>query len=277
MIGIKVYPDTLHLYQNWDIDFFEIYIRPTDRDNKPLDLQSQLLVHEPIRDKVIGIHGGILHQNVNLMDESLAEHNQASIELTLEAAKYFYNCQYIVFHPGNIIFNKNCSFRYLIETVSQIKDTRFMLEFEPIFGYKNRYCFPLHRIEDWAALKAATNKELILDIGHALITAYAMNYNPTDYLKEFIRVINPRVIHVALKGLASEQDGYEDSHPHLYEGDYDLFNLTNELKDRILTIEVKDPDLLDLSLLKHVVKGSMSTREEFLKQNLIKTCNKNHS
>src|SRR4051794_942164 len=119
MIGVKVYPDTLKLYRDWEVDFFEIYIRPLDRENRPIDLQSQLLSHESIRDKVLGIHGGILYQNVNLMDEGLAEHTQASIQLTLDAADYFYNCQYIVFHPGNMIFNRNCSFKALIDNVSK--------------------------------------------------------------------------------------------------------------------------------------------------------------
>lgn len=262
LIGLKVYPDTFTKYLNWDVDYFEVYIRPTDRFNKPIDLKSQLEIHKPIRERVLGIHGGILHHGVNLMDGDLYDYNMYSIKLTLDAADYFPNCKYIVFHAGNIIFNRNCSFKNLIDIVSSIKDPRFLVENEPIFGYAPRYCFPLHLIEDWCELKRLMNKEMLIDSGHALITAYAMSYSPGEYLNSFINALNPPVIHMAMKGY--ENDGYDDAHCHLYEGEFDLFEIRNVLAGKMLTIEVNDPDLVDLRFVQAMLSGKFSSRQEFL-------------
>ena len=76
-VGIKVYADKLAPYINWDVDYFEVYIRHIDHLGQKVTLNDQLEMLKPIQHKVKGIHGGILYQEVNFLNKDRSEDNSA--------------------------------------------------------------------------------------------------------------------------------------------------------------------------------------------------------
>ena len=250
-IGLKVYADKLEPFIHWDVDYFEIYIRHIDHLGKPTTLEAQLELLAPIADKVFGIHGGILHQGVNFFDVSAKLDNQKAIDIVNMALPTFPNCKYVVFHPGCFVNHQTCSFETLYSWIDTLKDDRFMIENEAFLCYKERFVFPIWRPEDFLAFKKKTNKEILVDTGHALILARIMKLDPVAYISELIDVLNPSVIHLATND--TRGDGYEDSHLPLAQGTLNFKALAPKLKDRLLTIEVGDLSLSDLDLVKSIV------------------------
>ncbi len=248
MIGIKVYADQLDQYVDWDVDYFEVYIRHIDHLGNPVTLKSQLELLKPIQDKVRGIHGGILYQGVNFLDRDAYDDNKRALDVVFESLTFFPNCSYIVFHPGVFVNSSSCSLGELFSWFQPIKDSRFMLEIEPIFAYKERFLFPIYKPEDWANIKKSTGKDILIDTGHLLITARALKLDPIEYISSMISVLNPKVIH--LDNNDSRGDGFEDSHLHLSFGELDFSKLSHFLCNKMLTIEVNNLMVSDLNYIK---------------------------
>ena len=247
MIGLKVYADKLTPYIHWNVDYFEVYIRHIDHMGCPIDLETQLKMLEPIKDKVKGIHGGILYQGVNFCDANAIDDNKKALDIVFESLDFFPNCKYIVFHPGCFTNPKSCSLSELISWVKPIQDKRFMLEIEPFLCYKERYCFPLYKPEDYLMLKYEIGKEILVDTGHALIMSRVLNLEPYQYINELIDVLNPSVIHLANNDRRG--DGYEDSHLPLGQGELDFTKLANKFAGKYCTIEVGNLTKDDLHLV----------------------------
>ena len=254
-IGIKVYADKLAPYINWDVDYFEVYIRHIDHLGQKVTLNDQLEMLKPIQHKVKGIHGGILYQGVNFLNKDRSEDNKKALDIVFESLDFFPNCAYIVFHPGVFENVTSCSFESLFNWIRPINDSRFMIEFEPFFAYKERYLFPLYKVKDWLTIKNEIQKDIVLDTGHALITARALNYEPHTYITDLIDVLQPKVMHIANND--ARGDGYEDSHLALSDGELNFSLLSSHLSNKLLTIESNELSFNDVSLLRRCVATSL--------------------
>ena len=248
MIGLKVYADKLEPYIHWDVDYFEVYIRHIDYLGKPVDLQTQLNQLAKIKDKVWGIHGGILFQGVNFCDPAASDDNRKGLDIVFDALPHFKNCQYIVFHPGCFTNPLTCSLKELISWIKPIDDPRFMIEIEPSLAYKERYMLPLYKVKDWLALKQKINKDIVVDTGHAAISARVAGLDEHDYINHLIETLNPKVIHLANNDLRG--DGFEDAHLPLSKGVLKFDKLKNNLENKLLTIEVGDLSMNDVELIR---------------------------
>ncbi|RAP29541.1 hypothetical protein DID76_03910 [Candidatus Marinamargulisbacteria bacterium SCGC AG-414-C22] len=105
--------------------------------------------------------------------------------------------------------------------------------------------------KDWLAFKHEINKDIVVDTGHALITARIFKLNPRDYLRDLIQTLNPKVIHLAMND--DRGDGYEDSHLHLTEGSFDLRLIESSLQNRLVTIEVNQAHQQDLAFARSLL------------------------
>mgnify|MGYP001182816311 FL=1 len=248
MIGVKVYADKLDDYIDWDVDYYEVYIRHIDHLGQPVTLEKQLEMLKPIKEKVMGIHGGILYQGVNFLDKDAYDENKKALDIVFKSLDFFVNCKYIVFHPGVFVNSTSCSFDELFTWIRPIQDSRFMIEIEPIFAYKERYLFPIYKPSDWLDIKNDIQKDIVVDTGHLLITARALKKDPVKYISDVINVLNPKVIHLANND--NRGDGFEDSHLSLPDGELDFNKLSHLFGNKMLTIEVGDLSLRDLNLVK---------------------------
>ncbi|RAP29544.1 hypothetical protein DID76_03925 [Candidatus Marinamargulisbacteria bacterium SCGC AG-414-C22] len=251
MIGLKVYADQLAQYHDWDVDYFEVYIRHINHLGESVTLSEQLELLKPVQHRVMGIHGGILYQGVNFFDRDCYDDNKRALDIVFQAVDHFPNCRYMVFHPGMFVNPVSCSFSELYSWIRPIQDNRFMLEVEPFLAYQQRYTCPLYRPEDWLAFKHEINKDIVVDTGHALITARIFKLNPRDYLRDLIQTLNPKVIHLAMND--DRGDGYEDSHLHLTEGSFDLRLIESSLQNRLVTIEVNQAHQQDLAFARSLL------------------------
>lgn len=248
MIGIKVYADKLADYVDWDVDYFEVYIRHIDHLGRPVTLKEQLEMLKPVQHKVFGIHGGILYQGCNFLDKDAYDDNKKALDVVFESLDFFSNCKYIVFHPGVFVNSLSCSFDELFTWIRPIQDKRFMLEIEPVFAYKERYVLPLYTPQDWLAVKNEIDKDIVVDTGHLLISARALKLDPITYISDMVNTLDPKVIHLANND--SRGDGFEDSHLSLAQGDLDISKIKHLLVNRLTTIEVGNLSFADLSLVK---------------------------
>jgi sugar phosphate isomerase/epimerase len=238
-IGVRVFPDNVEEVSKLHVDYFEAAVRlDTDTD-----------VYDPIKERVAGIHGAILSQEVNFMNRLL--HNASAIEKALEAADKFPGCRYVVFHPGYVAEKQaeECSLKNLRILMREYDDPRIHLEVVPVFAYPERHVFPLHTVDDYKELRDKTGKKIILDLGHAMITARAMKYDPIEYMSRLTEELDIKVVHVADND--ERGDGYEDSHLHIGEGSVPIEEILKQYKDRIefATLEVNEVNSRDIELV----------------------------
>mgnify|MGYP001280441854 CR=1 FL=1 len=248
MIGIKVYADKLEQYINWDVDYFEVYIRHIDHLGRPVTLNEQLEMLKPIQHKVFGIHGGILYQGVNFLDKDAYDENKKALDVVFQSLDFFPNCKYIVFHPGVFVNSISCSFDELFTWIRPIQDKRFMIEIEPVFAYKERFLFPAYTPNDWFNIKNEIDKDIVIDTGHLLISSRALKLDPVKYISEMIQLLKPKVIHLANND--ARGDGFEDSHLPLNQGDLSFRDFQHLLSNKMLTLEVANLTLKDLNVVK---------------------------
>jgi len=131
----------------------------------------------------------------------------------------------------------------------KIDDPRIVLEVVPVFAYNERFVFPVHSVEDYKKLKDKTRKNIILDIGHAMITARAMRYDPIDYIGRLMEELDIKIMHIADND--ERKDGYEDSHLHIGEGNVPIEQILRQFKDQIefATLEVNGVNPKDIELV----------------------------
>ncbi|MBW2981457.1 sugar phosphate isomerase/epimerase [Candidatus Woesearchaeota archaeon] len=240
-IGIRVFPDNVEEVSKLNVDYFEAAVRPA----------TDLKVYDSIKDRIAGIHGAILTQEVNFMNRLYRSvYNPPAISKAMKAADEIPECKYVVFHPGYIAERaEECSLDNLEKLMRRYDDERFHLEVVPVFAYQERYVFPVHSVEDYKRLKKETGKKMLLDIGHAMITARAMNYDPVDYISRLIEELDIRIVHVADND--ERGDGYEDSHLHIGEGNVPIEKILRKYKDIIefATLEVNGVNAKDIELV----------------------------
>ena len=66
-IVLKTYPDLIQQHKLLAVDYFEVPIRPIIFGKKA-SLDEQLTAFSGVKEKVIGIHGSIYRESVNLLD-----------------------------------------------------------------------------------------------------------------------------------------------------------------------------------------------------------------
>ena len=84
-IALKTFPDLVDQHKDLPVDYFEVAIRPTIF-GKETSLDTQLEAYATIADKVIGIHGAIYREGVNLLDPNAKEMNQKADNEIIEIA-----------------------------------------------------------------------------------------------------------------------------------------------------------------------------------------------
>ncbi len=229
-LGIRVFEDNVETVSVFDADYFEAAVRPEYNTTGQIIPETNLKAYERIKDKIRGIHGAFWSHGINFMDEALVEKNRHAIELVLNAADCFENCEYVNFHPGYLV-NENCSLETLIAIMDEYDDDRLLLEVVPAFAYSERYYFPVYSINDLLKLKENTGKNILLDIGHAAITSRITGYNTIEYCGQLIDRLGIEVVHVADND--SSGDGCNDSHMHIGEGNVPIKEILVKNKDRI--------------------------------------------
>jgi sugar phosphate isomerase/epimerase len=254
-IGTRAFEDNVQDVIKLDADLFEIAVRPEHSRNGELIPETNLKSYDILKDRIIGVHGGILYQGVNLMNRARNNVNEKAIELALKAADRF-NCKYIVFHPGYVERNKaeDCSLENLCSLMKNYADKRLLLETIPVFAYKERHIFPIYHVDSWKRLQDKTGKNIMLDIGHAAITTRATKQNPVDYINSLITELGIQFMHIADND--SSKDGYEDSHLSIGKGNVPIEQILKQNKDRIsfATIEVDNTTQKDIELVRSYFK-----------------------
>ena len=236
-IAVKTFPDLVTKHKDLPIDYFEISIRPTVF-GKQTSLESQLASFKDIKDSVIGIHGAIYREGVNLLDPKSESTNQKAFNYVKKAQDYFPNCQYALFHPGHIIPNSACSFETLFSFLKNNFLDKLVIEFEPFVAYDQRFVFPIHNSQDWATFQEKIQKPIVLDTAHCFITAQALGYDFYSYFEKLTTLLSPKIIHLSNTDLSD--GGLNDKHLHLSEGVIDFSKIAHLLENKILVIEVNN-------------------------------------
>lgn len=253
-IGIRAYPDSVvEKLKRFEIDYFEATVRGRyAKDEKTVVPETNIDTYSSIKDKIKGIHGSILREGVNFMNKARNKKlNSNAIENAISAADNL-NVEYIVFHPGYIEKGRqgeNCNLENLYQFMRNYDDPRILLEIVPVFAYKERFVFPLHSVDDYKILRDRTRKNIMLDIGHAMITARAMKYDPVDYIGKLIEELDIGVMHIADND--DSGDGYNDSHLHIGKGNVPIEQILRQFKDKIkfATLEVNGINDEDIKLV----------------------------
>lgn len=250
-IVLKTYPDMIDQHKQLPVDYFEIPIRPIIF-GKAVSLAEQVEAFKPIKNKVIGIHGSIYREGVNLCASKSYDTNKQAFDYVEEAAKTFTSIHYQLFHAGHMIANEDCSFKYLFDFIGQHRLEKLMIEFEPFFSYKERLVFPLHTVEEWLAFKQKAQTEIVLDTAHCFITANALRYNFYDYFDQLNDALKPSVIHLSSTDLTD--GGYNDKHLPFNQGVIDFKRLKHCFKGKLIVIEVNDVTLADIEFTKELIE-----------------------
>ncbi len=232
-IGVKVFEDNMADMLKLDVDFYEITVRPEYTKDGQVVPETNINSFDKIKDKIVGIHGSILSQGVNLMNRARNKQNKKALEISLKAADKF-NAQYVVFHPEYFERGRmsDCSFENLFNLMQGYNDPRLYLEFVPVFGYKERHVFPIWHLDGWKKLSEQTDKRILVDTGHIMITARALKLPPIEYATQIIMGLNAEFVHLADNdgGL----DGFEDQHLPIGKGNVPnkeiLFNIKRIVK-----------------------------------------------
>jgi len=250
-LGARTFDDNVQQAANLDVDYFEAAIRPAYYMDGKIVPEVCADVYGPIKDKVVGIHGAILSHEVNFMNRQRDTQNRRALEAALKAADSFPSCRYIVFHPGYIEANDsdNCGLENLFGLMKEYDDSRIFLEFVPVFAYAERHVFPVHHVDSWKTLQDKTGKGMVLDLGHAAITARAMKYNALDYIRGLVEALGVRIVHVADND--DSGDGYEDSHLHIGKGNVPIEEVLAQNKGiELATLEVSEVSPEDVALVR---------------------------
>lgn len=251
-IVLKTFPDLIPIHKSFPVDFYEVSVRPVVQGS-PMSLQDQLDSYQPIKEKVIGIHGAIYREGVNLLDPDAHKDNIEAFNYTLEASKYFTNFEYIVFHPGHMISNSRCSFETLFSFLDTHDLPKLMIEFEPFFSYSSRIVFPMHSVSDWMKFQQRINRPILLDTAHCFVTASALGYDYYDYFKHLTKVFNPSVVHISTTDMSD--GGINDKHLPFKKGVIDFKKLRSCLVNRTLVIEVNGVSESDISYLESICEN----------------------
>jgi endonuclease IV len=248
-IVLKTFPDLVSIHKKFPVDFFEVSVRPVVQGVKT-SLEQQLDAFEPISHKVIGIHGAIYREGVNLLDPAENQANLKAFNYTLEASKVFKNFEYIVFHPGHMISNSGCSFDTLFAFLKTHSLPKLMIEFEPFFSYSQRLVFPIHSVSDWVKFQQKIQKPILLDTAHCFVTANALGYDYYDYFSHLTEVFDPKVIHISNTDMSD--GGINDKHLPLKNGVIDFKKLRHCFENRTLVIEVNGISKDDIFFLEEI-------------------------
>ncbi|MCK4550842.1 MAG: hypothetical protein KAT91_02720 [Candidatus Aenigmarchaeota archaeon] len=253
-IGVRAFEDNVIHISDLNVDYFEVAVRPEYNTIGQIIPETNLKAYERIKDKIRGIHGAFWSHGINFMDETLVEKNRHAIELALNAADCFENCEYVNFHPGYLV-NKKCGIENLYALMSEYDDKRLTLEIVPFLAYPERYEFPLYTVEDFCKLKNKTGKEILIDVGHAAITSRIKNYNPLEYCNQLIRELNINIMHVADND--ASDDGCNDFHMHIGEGEVPIEEILAQNKNQIkyATLEVNGLNTEDINVVRNWLSG----------------------
>jgi len=245
-IGVRVFPDNVEEMSKFDVDYFEAAVR----------IGTDLEVYNSIKERIEGIHGAILSHEVNFMNKIYNSiNNSVAIEKTLKATNKLSECKYIIFHPGYVggELEESCSLGNLKFLMREYPNPLINLETVPVFAYPERYVFPIHSVEDYKSLKEKTGKNIMLDLGHAMITSRAMKYDPVEYMSNLIEELDIKIVHVADND--DRKDGYEDSHLHIGEGNVPIEQILKKYKDKIeyATLEVNGVTPKDIKTVRSYI------------------------
>ena len=248
-ILLKTFPDLVSEHKKLPVDFFEVSVRPVVQGKKTT-LEEQFQAFEPIREKVIGIHGAIYREGVNLLDPAANQANLEAFNYAFEASKVFKNFEYIVFHPGHMISNSGCSFETLFKFLKTHSLPKLMIEFEPFFSYSQRLVFPMHSVSDWVKFQQEIQKPILLDTAHCFVTANALGYDYYDYFSHLTEVFDPKVIHISTTDMSD--GGINDKHLPFNKGVIDFKKLRHCFTNRTLVIEVNGVSKDDIFFLEEI-------------------------
>jgi sugar phosphate isomerase/epimerase len=217
-IGLKIWSTNsfyvkpaLDLYERLVFDYIELYITPGSQ-------KEYLKIWQEVEIPFI-LHAPHSFSGLNL---SLSEFEKKNREL-IEEVEYFRNVlspEMIIFHPGTD--------GSINETIRQIKlfkseynkvFDRVLIENKPKVGLNEESCLGASP-EEIKRVIEETDVGFCLDIGHAVCYASWAGLEWASVVKNFIR-LSPEMYHLSDGDVRSTKD----SHPHLGEGNYDLYKM----------------------------------------------------
>ena len=250
-ILLKTFPDLIQYHKELPIDYFEVPVRPVVQGEK-MSFEEQMELFAPISEKIIGIHGAIYREGVNLCDPAAKQANLDAFNYVKRAGEVFKNSEYILFHPGHMISNSACSFETLFSFLDSNAMPKLMIEFEPFFSYQSRLVFPMHSVSDWLKFQQRIRLPIVLDTAHCFITAQALRYDYVDYFFHLVDVLNPKVIHISQTDMSD--GGYNDKHLNLNKGCIEFEKIRPCFEGRTLVIEVNGVEKEDIFYLENLVE-----------------------
>ncbi len=215
-IGVKTYDSEKFLDAFPEADFFEVQAIQKNNYNFLKKYKKPFV-----------IHAEHLTQGTNPADKTKIKQNLKSINFARKLADKV-NAKIIIMHPG-LIDNENSSEEQAIKFLKNIKDKRILLEnLVPVQG---RLCITPEETKNF--LKQ-TNKNLILDLGHLIVSANREKLNFKKTLKEFLK-LKPKHFHIS----GQNKNAIKDNHKSFKETDLNLKSILKLYpKNAWITLEV---------------------------------------
>jgi len=149
----------------------------------------------------IVIHAEHVDLGANPADKTLEKNNIKSINYAIKLANLT-GSKKIILHPGGFM-NKNCSKEQSIKILKSVKDKRVLVENLSPLG--NRLCQTPEQTKDFLE---KTNKDLIFDLGHAIITANTLKLNMEKTVNAFLK-LKPKHFHLSGININSKKDSHK--------------------------------------------------------------------
>ena len=243
-INVNYVRPALDLYDRGLFQYIELYAYPGSYSDMVQVWQD---VSIPFR-----IHAPHYKDGLNFAKRECEKTNMI---LASEALKFAdaLEAETVIFHPG--VNGK------IAETARQIKvlgDRRIIIENKPYYGKGENLICNGSSPEDILHIMSETGAGFCLDLGHAICSANARDYNPIEYIERFVE-LKPSIYHLT----DGDYTGLYDRHDHYGEGSYPMERLAGMVPGgSFITNEAvkNSPDNLDdfvrdIDILRGLLKG----------------------
>lgn len=174
------------------------------------------------------IHAPHFGNGVNLADPLLKKANAAALQDSRRFADAL-NTPHIIVHGG---FGGNLE--EVCQQIADLQDGRFILENTPQYGTGGQLCVGYTPEHIKLAMNSGAFAGFVLDMGHAVYAANALNEGALSFLKRFLQ-FNPCMMHIA-DGVWNET---KDVHHRIGQGDFELAAMCALLPSQArLTLEI---------------------------------------
>jgi deoxyribonuclease IV len=195
--------EAVSLYEQDIYHYIELYAVPDTYDTYVSlwkSLSMPFIIHAP------HFKGGL-----NLAKKGSRANNMTLISETRKFADTL-KADKIIVHPGIA-----GDISETVDRLKEINDPRILIENKPYYALFGGLICNGATIEEIKFVLGNTNIGLCLDIGHAFCSANAQGIEPTEYLKEFLK-LSPGVYHLS----DGDYKDIFDKHDHFGRGNYNI-------------------------------------------------------